>query len=85
MTLLVARREARDDLGLQAVRVLVLVDHDVAVGARQLLGDRSAVAEQVAQQDQQVVVVEQMLARACRRRSGRAAARRSSRWSARCG
>ena len=52
-------REAAHDLRLQAVRVLVLVHHDVAVRAREAFGGLRGVAQQVAQQHQEIVVVDQ--------------------------
>ena len=53
--------EAAHDLGLERVRVLVLVHHDEAVGARELGRDLRLVAQQVAQEDEEVVVVDQVL------------------------
>ena len=52
--------EAAHDLGLQPVRVLVLVDHDVAVRPRELRGDVGVVADEIAEEHEEVVVVDEV-------------------------
>ena len=53
--------EQRRDVRLQPVGVLVLVDHDVAVALRQSAARLVVIGEQVAQPQQQVVVVHHVL------------------------
>jgi hypothetical protein len=57
----VRARQAADDLRLQRVRVLVLVDHHVAVGARELLRDVGMVAQEVAEEHEEIVVIDEVL------------------------
>ncbi len=54
--------EATHDVGLQDVRVLVLVDHDVAVLVTEALGELD-VGERVAQLHEEIVVVDELAAR----------------------
>ena len=52
-------RQQTHDFGLEPIRILILIDHDVTIGMRQAPGDLRVGAQQFAQIRKQIVVVEQ--------------------------
>ena len=52
-------RQQTHDFGLEPVRILILINHDVAIGMGETFGDLRVGAQQFAQMGQQIVVVEQ--------------------------
>ena len=61
--IVVGHRQQPNDLRLEMIRILILVDHDVTVTPGEMLGEVRTIHEKVAQANEEIVVVQELLGR----------------------